>query len=56
MDLSELVDGLRALGNTAQEDQIKNAVAACFPGGLPDNEIDTAIKTVFRHLRRTHAA
>lgn len=53
---AELADGLRALGITAADEKIKTAAAMCYPGGLPERELDAAMSTIFRHLRRTNAA
>ena len=50
----ELVESLRGLGVTASEDQISAAVRACCPSGITD--LEAAVATVFRHLRRSNVA
>ena len=54
--ISELVDGLRALGVTASEEEIRNAAAACYPSGFRDLAAEAVLKVVFRQLRKTTAA
>jgi hypothetical protein len=54
--LRELIDGLRDLGITALDFQIKTAVEECYPYGLGQNAQDIALRTIFRKLRREDAA
>ena len=55
-ELTELIGGLRTLGVTTPDVQITEAVGACYPDGLPEDQVETAIRTIFRHLRRSNAA
>ncbi|HEY8668472.1 MAG TPA: hypothetical protein VIL86_17625 [Tepidisphaeraceae bacterium] len=54
--MAELLDGLRVLGINAAEVQVRAATNTCFPSGLDKIQPETALKMIFRHLRRTHAA
>jgi hypothetical protein len=51
-----LVDGLRSLGIIATESQVQTSLLACYPAGPGGATLETVIKTIFRHLRRSDAA
>lgn len=54
--MGEIVEQLRALGVTAPESRITEAVATCYPAGLPEGQFEAALRTIFLHLRRLNVA
>jgi hypothetical protein len=51
-EMNEIIEHLRALGVVASDAKIAAAVALCYPNGIPHGDFETAIRSVFLHLRR----
>lgn len=53
---SNLLPSLRTLGlDNVTTDQVKSALATCFPDGTDDTEESKVLRDVFRHLKRSEA-
>ena len=50
----EMAESLAVLLPEASEPEIRAGITACYPGGLPEDDFEAALTTVFRHLRRTN--
>jgi len=52
---SSLMQSLRSLGMTdTTRPQIEQALTECFPSGTAGMDDSTVLRTVYRHLRRSH--
>jgi hypothetical protein len=54
VESTHLLDGLKASGlKTVTRDQVEAALMSCFPNGTADQNENTVLTVVFRHLKRS---
>lgn len=56
-DHKDLINGLQALGlSSVTPKKVSDAVTACFPKGIANEDANEVLRAVFRHLKRAGIA